>query len=96
MKAGYITAIWIALALSVFTMVTAIAVLFDFSLVISSPLVYAAIFAIVTVVAGLITKRFFTLKVLRRFGILGALLISPVLLFITFLPAAFYYLISAE
>jgi len=96
MKAGYITAIWIALALSVFTMVTAIAVLFDFSLVTASPLVYAAIFATVILVASLFTKRFFTLKVLRRFGILGALLISPVLLFFTFLPAAFYYLISAE
>ncbi|MBE0666044.1 MAG: hypothetical protein IH593_00060, partial [Bacteroidales bacterium] len=96
MKAGYITAIWIALALSVFTMVTAIAVLFDFSLVTTSPLVYAAVFTTVTVVVGLIIKRFFTLKVLRKFGILGALLVSPVLLFITFLPAAFYYLISAE
>lgn len=96
MKAGYIAAIWIALALSVLAMVTVFAVFFDFALIRSSPLVFAGGLAAAVLLLSFIIKKFFTLQFLRRFGIVGGLLISPALLFFTFTPVAFYYLVSEE
>jgi len=96
MKAGYIAAIWIALALSVLAIVTVFAVLFDFNIVRSSPLFFAAGLTASTLLVSLFVKKFLTLQVLRRFGIIGGLLISPALLFFTLMPVAFYYLASEE
>ncbi|HUW91580.1 MAG TPA: hypothetical protein VMV74_00330 [Bacteroidales bacterium] len=96
MKASYITAIWIALALSVSTIVFVLAILFDFTLVNSSPYLFLGTIIAAIILLSLLIKRFFTLQVLRTFGIMGGLLISPVVLFITIIPVAFYYLVSAE
>lgn len=96
MKAGYMTAIWIALALSVITIVTVLVILFDFTLVISSLFLFVVSGSVIILLLSLLIRRFFTLQVLRRFGITGGLLISPVLLFFLFTPVAFYYLISSE
>ncbi len=96
MKAGYITAIWIALILSVLAIVTVFTVLFDFYIVRSSPLIFAAGLVVSTLLVSLFVKKFLTLQVLRRFGIIGGLLISPALLFFAFIPVAFYYLASEE
>lgn len=96
MRAGYITAIWIALALSVLAIVTVFAVLFDFAVVRSSAIIFAAGLSASTALLILLIKNFYTHQILRRFGIFGGLLISPALLFFTFIPVAFYYLASEE
>jgi len=88
MKAGYVSTFKIEMILAVITTVTVISILSDFTITTSVPLLTTLILSSLVLFLSFILRKNFTLNIIRRFGILGGLLISPTLLFLTSLPAA--------